>query len=462
MNNFLPLRLVMSMTALVVIAPSAGCDDGGGTGGAGTESGSTTGSATTSNGATSSTTTTGTASSGTSSSTGTGGMVGNPHPLYPALDLDDLPGPGGAASGPYTPPTLPTTTSTVTVQGTGAQARQALQAACQTAGTAVNVPDSAGNIGFVDIGNATDCDITFGAAVVLDGLYLGHLPGPQIAPVHRIRIRGGQIGALIVDPGSTDIALDGVVINSGVVPSVVRTTTGILLNGDASEFVDRVAVVNSIIRLAATNPDGNGNTDGNAYLGARARNVFFANDNVVTAGNRNAWGFRIGGGDNFLIVDSTVRVSFHKLIRMNDGPVDYVWVKGGTWMRQATPTAMGMVLNDSFAQLGDAGTDHVYIHDPVIHLLPMVPVSFGATAGQGQVGKSWEARNMQWHATSSSVVSDAILGSYASGCVAGATCDYGIGTHTYQYDPNLVLPTDAWRALPAIAIDDPDDQPTVP
>lgn len=459
MKNFLSVGLVLSMSVCVVIASGAGCDDGGGTGGAGTESGSTTGTATSS--ASTTTSTTGT-SSGTSTSSGTGGMAANPHPLYPALDLDDLPGPGGAASGPYTPPTLPATTSTVTVSGTGAQARMELQAACQAAGTAVTVPDSAGHIGFVDIGNATDCDITFGAAVVLDGLYLGHLPGPQVAPVHRIRVRGGQIGAVIVDAGSTDIALDGVVINSGVVPPAQRTTTGVLLNGDASAFVDRFAVVNSIIRLVATLPDGSGNTDGNAYLGARARNVFFANDNVVTAGNRNAWGFRIGGGDNFLIVDSTVRVSFHKLIRMNDAPVDYVWVKAGTWMRQATPTAMGMVLNDSFAQLGDAGTDHVYIHDPVIHLLPTGLVSFGATAGPGQVGKSWEARNMQWHATSAAVVSDAILSGYQSGCASGATCDYGIGTHTYQYDPNLALPADAWRDLPTIAVDDPDDQPVAP
>ena len=36
-----------------------------------------------------------------------------PHPLYPSLDLASLPGPGGATSGAYEPPSLPTTTRTV-------------------------------------------------------------------------------------------------------------------------------------------------------------------------------------------------------------------------------------------------------------------------------------------------------------------------------------------------------------
>ena len=57
------------------------------------------------------------------------------------------------------------TTSTVTVQGTGAQARQALQAACQTAGTAVNVPDSAGNI----VCATQSQSLHFGAGVVPPG-----------------------------------------------------------------------------------------------------------------------------------------------------------------------------------------------------------------------------------------------------------------------------------------------------
>jgi hypothetical protein len=376
-----------------------------------------------------------------------------PHPLYPALDLDTLPGPGGAASGAYLPPALPTTTRNVTVTTTGTQARADLQAACQTEGTAVEVPSSAGRIGSLDLGNSTDCDISLGEGVIIDQLFLGHLPGPTTAPIQRVRIRGGQIGSVLVDPGSTDIVLDGVIINNAVLPPGARNSTGIYLVNNVARF----AVVNSIIRLIAV-PAAGGDTDGCAYLAGTSRDIFFANNNVVTDGNHNSWGFRISGGDNFLAVDNTVRVSFHKLVRMNDGPVDYVYVKGGTWMREATLTAGGAELNDTFQQLEDLGTDDVYIHDVAIHLESTQPAGFGATSGPGQVGKLWQARRLHWHAANESVVSDATLTAYQSSCATGATCDYGIGTHQYSYAPP-VLPTTAWRSLPAIAIDDPDQQP---
>lgn len=386
-----------------------------------------------------------------------------PHPLYPALDLATLPGPGGGSIGAYEPPALPVTTRTVTVSGTGSQARTELLAACQVAGTAVTVPDSAGRVGSLDFGNVTDCDVTLGAQVIADFVYVGHLPGPVVAPTHRLRLRGGQFGSVNVDPGSTDIVLDGVIINNAVMPPAMRTGTAIYLINDAmGGHVERFAVVNSIIRMVATLPNGTGDMDGCAYLAGNARHVFFANDNVVTAGNRNSWGFRIGGGQNYLFVDNTVRVSFHKLIRMNDGPVDYVYVKGGTWLREATLTAGGLSINDSFAQLGDLGTDHIYIHDPVIHLLSNDPVVFGASLGPGQVGKSWEARRIEWHARSAAVVSDALLTNNQGNCAAGATCDYGAGTHTYAYDANLTFPANPWRSLPAITADNPDDQPIAP
>lgn len=390
------------------------------------------------------------------------GRATRPHPLYPALDLDALPGPGGAASGAYRPPALPTTTRTVTVTSTGTQARNDLLAACQTAGTAVTVPDGAGRLGTLDFGNVRDCDVRLGAQVVADLVYVGHLPGPMVAPSQRVRIRGGQLGSIMVDPGSGDIVFDGVVVNNAVLPPAQRSGTAIYLLGDAQRFVDRFAFVNSIIRMVATVPDPSGASDGCAYLAGNAHNVFFANDNVVTAGNRNSWGFRIGGGDNFLIVDSTVRVSFHKLIRMNDGPVDYVYVKGGIWMRESTDASDGSRLNDAFAQLGDLGTDHVYIHDPQIHLLAPEPVSFGAWNGPGQRGKSWEARRIAWHARSQSVISDALLRARENDCAAEAVCDYGAGTHSYRYDANLSLPADPWRDLPDLADDDPDAQPIAP
>lgn len=436
---------------------------GGGEGGkATTSSSSSGGGGNGGNGGSGGSATTSSSSSSSSSSGSGGGSAGNPHPLYPPLDLDTLPGARGGAIGPYEPPILPTTTNTVTVNGTGAQAKAALLAACSTPGTAVTVPDSAGRVGILDFGNVTDCDITLGPAVVADFIYVGHLPGPQVAPSHRIRIRGGQIGNIIVDPGSSDIVFDGVIVNNAVMPPAQRNGLGIYLINNGPNIVNRFAFVNSILRMVATVPDGGGNMDGAAYIGAAARNVFFANNNIVTAGNRNSWGFRLGGGDNFLIVDNTIRVSFHKLIRMNDGPVDYVYVKSGIWMRESTPTAGGMMFNDSFAQLGDLGTDHVYIHDPTVYLLSPQPVSFGASIGPGQMGKSWEARNIAWHALAANVVSDSVLMNYASNCAAGATCDYGIGTHTYQYNAGLAFPANPWRDLPTIANDNPDAQPIAP
>lgn len=395
-------------------------------------------------------------SAGSAGSDGDGGPSARPHPLYPALDLDTLPGEGGGAVGPYEPPTLPTTTRTVSITTTGNQARTDLLAACQIPRTAVSVAASAGRIGGLDFGNVTDCDVTLAPGVIADFVYVGHLPGPTVAPAHRLRVRGGQIGSIVVDPGSTDIVFDGVTVNNAVLPPAQRSGTAIyLINSGTTGFVNRFAFVNSIIRMVATLPSG-GDSDGCAYLAGGARNVFFANDNIVTAGNRNSWGFRIGGGSNFIIIDSTVRVSFHKLIRMNDGPVDYVFVKRGTWLREATLTGGGLALNDSFAQLGDLGTDRVYIHDPAVYLLSTEPVAFGASSGPGQAGKSWEARRIAWHARSSSVISDARLSGLAAACTSGATCDYGIGTHTYDYDPGLGFPTNPWRSLPEIAEDNPD------
>jgi hypothetical protein len=378
-----------------------------------------------------------------------------PHPLYPSLDLDTLPGPGGGASGPYTPPTLPTTTRTVTAM-TAAE----LNTACQTAGAAVNVPDGAGPFATIDLGNAVDCDITFGPNVTADMLFVGHLPGPVVAPAHRVRIRGGQFGQLLVDGGSTDLVFDGIVINNAIRPPAQRQGTAMYFIDQNGVAANRVAVINSVVRMVATTPGPD--TDGCAYLSGGSRNVFFANNNIVTAGNRNAWGFRIGGGENYIFVDNTVRVSFHKLIRMNDGPVDYVYVKGGTWLREATLTSGGQAINDSFAQLGDLGTDHIYIHDPAVHLLSSEPVGFGASFGPGQVGKTWEARRIHWHATAANVVSDATMMNAQSGCTSGAMCDYGVGTHVYTYATPPAFPANPWRSLPAIAVDDPDDYPIAP
>ena len=147
---------------------------------------------------------------------------------------------------------------------------------------------------------------------------------------------------------------------------------------------------------------------------------------------------------------------------MNDGPVDYVFVKGGTWMREATATAGGSVPNDAFRQLGDLGTDNVFIHDPAVYLLPAAPVAFGASGGSGQRGKSWQARRIRWYARSAAVVNDAYLSNLQSSCHVDASCDYGIGTHSYTYDSSLTFPSSPWRSLPQLPQHDPDQLTTLP
>lgn len=374
------------------------------------------------------------------------------HPLHPTLDLATLPGAGGAASGPYEVPVLPTTSRTVTVGGTGDAARSELEAACAGGGVLVEVPAAAGALGVVNLGGVDDCDVRLDDAVVIELLVIGSLRGPMLAPVHRLRIRGGQIGGVFVAEGSTDVVLDGVTIDNGVVPSGSRTGTAIQVRE-----MNRLAVVRSLIRMVPVDA-GDGNRDGCAYLGVGARNVIFAGDDVVTAGNRNSWGFRIGGGENYLLVDLSVRVSFHKLVRMNDGPVDYVLIRGGTWMRERTLTAGGLELNDSWAQLAGSTTDHVYVEDAEVYLLSGERPSFGMALVPEQAGRRWEARRIRWHALAPSVVDDGHLGTLASSCPAGASCDYGIGTHTYAYDPALTLPASPWRS----GRGDPDARPIAP
>lgn len=395
----------------------------------------------------------------------TGATADCPHPLYPGLDLCDLPGDGGGVvCGAYEPPELPNTTRTVTIESTGQQAALDVLDACQTPATAVEVPDAAGRIGALTLGGVDDCDVTLGDDVIVDFLLFGQNPGPMHAPSHRVRVRGGHIASVSSAGGSTDLVLQGVTIDNGVVPSDQRGSSGIVLHNDGPDsVVERFAIVDSIIRAVPGIPDENGATHGIGYLGALPRNVLFANNNIVTAGNLNSWGFRIGGGCNVLLIDNTVRVSFHKLVRLNDADTDYVYIRGGTWMREATVDPFGNANNDAFKELnGDWRTDHVYIHDPVVYLQPQDPVAFGAANNPGNADTMWEARGIEWHAVNESVVSDAYLTEHAGYCTPGADCDYGIGTHSYHYDPALTFPEDPWRELPGLPEDNPDLLPVEP
>jgi len=386
----------------------------------------------------------------------------NPDVLYAALDLDDLPGNRGSDSiGPFQLPALPETTQSVTISTTGFQAGIDITAACQTPGTEVTVPDAAGRIGNLDIGYSSDCDITFGYGVVIDLVYVGHLPGPQVAPSRRIRVRGGRIGGIIVDPGTTDIIFDSVIVDNDVNGAANRRSIGVYLRANNVASVERLAFVNSVIRML---PTVNGTTtSGAAYMGDRTRDVLFANNNIVTAGNNNSWGFRLSGAHNFIVMDNVIRVSHHKLIRMNDHEVDYVFVKGGIWIREDSQSSGGPAINDSFQQLGDDGTDNIYIHDTEVYLLSPVPVGFGSTYGPGQNGNYWEAHNITWHALNDTIISDNDLTTFENTCTnSGVNCDYGIGTHTYIYNPGLTFPANPWNTLPALPEDNPDLLPPAP
>jgi hypothetical protein len=387
----------------------------------------------------------------------------DPHPDYPALDLARLPAEGGAESGPFMVPSRPQTNRVVTIEDSGSAAGSALRNECEAGAVEVQVPSAAGAIGVVNLGNVEDCDVSLGADVVISFLVIGSLPGPQHAPSHRIRIRGGQIGSVMIVGGSSDVIFDGVAINNGAVPSNSRSGTGMNLppGPDPDDVVERVAVVNSFIRMVAV--AFGDDFDGNAFLGVRARNLLFANNNIVTGGNRNAWGFRLSGGENILLVDNAVRVSFHKLVRMNDHPVDYVYIRGGVWMREDTLTSGGLLFNDAFAQLGGSTTDRIHIHRPVVYLQPDAPAAFGASIDTVQAGRSWSVCGIDWHVFDDSAMSDARLTTLENACSnVGGLCDYGVGTHSYTYDQNLEFPVNPWRDLPGFENNDPDQLPVLP
>jgi hypothetical protein len=401
---------------------------------------------------------------------GDGGVIdappgARPHPLYPALDLDTLPGSGGGAIGPYQPPTLPTTTRSVAITTVGPRPRATWRRPAPP--PAPRSPSPTAPVASAPSIWATvdDCDLSLGAAVVIDLLYLGHLPGPTRAPSHRIRVRGGQLGAVVVDPQSTRSGprrrghqqrrrAAGAARERGDLPDRrpgARRRLRRAVRGDQLDHPhgrDRARRRRQPRRLRLPGR-------------RRPRRVLRQQQ------HRHRRQPQLMGLPPERRRQRALRRQHRAGVVPQDDPherrpVDYVYVKGGTWMREATLTAGGLAINDSWAQLGDLGTDHVYLHDPTVWLASSEPVVFGASPGPGQAGKRWEARRIAWHARSAAVVSDAHLQGLADTCAASATCDYGFGTHRYTYDPALTLPTTAWRDLPTIALDDPDQQPIAP
>ena len=386
--------------------------------------------------------------------------AGNPHPFWAALDLDTLPGDGGMPGQPYEVPTLPTTNQTITILTSGAQAVTDIKAAAALGNVEIIVPDSAGHLGAgLELGNYSDVDITFGPNVTCDGLSIGALPGEGDEPCFRIRIRGGHFGSLFAVGGSTDLVFDGVIFNNGI----IQDPGG--YHGRCIDFgnLNRVVIVNCVLR---TIPFENapGDSHGRCFVG-EGTNVLFAGNNIVTSGNHDSWGFRISGGGNFLIVDNVCRVPYHKLVRINDNFVDYVYIKGGLWLRGDTDSFSGAPANDLWAQLdtGGAACDHIYIEDTEVYMLSDQQPAFGQLGAAYQSGRIWETTNVHFHALNSTVISDTYLQQLENDTNSfGALSDYGIGTHTYSYDPALEFPADPWLDLPTITTDDPDTLPNWP
>jgi hypothetical protein len=384
------------------------------------------------------------------------------HPQYPALDLRTLPLYGTAAF-TYEVPQTPNTGRSVTIGTTGAQAAAELVNECAQGNVAITVPDSAGDIGVVILAGVHDCDITLGPNVRIQSLTLCRLAysycaepnPPPLQPSQRVRVRGGQLGSVAMHHNATDVVLDGVIVNNGIVSSTNRPLVAVNMVGS-----NRVAVVNSLIRMLPVDR-GAGVFDGHGFLAVTTRNVIVANNNIVTAGNHDSWGFRLGGATNWIITDNTVRVSYHKLVRLNDNDSDYVYIKGGVWMRDGDAASTAV---DSFTNLGNGtSTDRVYVHDVTVYMSPAgSALNFGVGTAN-QVNGLWEARRIHWIARHANVVSDAILTGLANGyCGADDNCDYGIGTHSYTYDSGLTLPTNAWRTISGFAYSDPDQLPVVP
>lgn len=387
----------------------------------------------------------------------------NPHPQYPALDLARLPGYGTSLFS-YQAPQLPVTNRSVTLGSTGLSAGSQLVNECRQGNVSITVPNSAGDIGVVVLAGAADCDIMLGDSVRVQSLTLCRLANsfcfesnpPPLQPAQRVRIRGGQIGAVSLFHGASDVIFDRVVINNGVMPSSNRSQTAVLMSE-----ANRVAIVNSLIRMVPVDMGG-GVFDGAGFMTENARNVMVANSNLVTAGNRNRWGFRLSGGSNWILLDNAVKVSHHKLVRLNDHDVGYVYIKGGVWMRDG-PAATNLV--DSFANIGSGTrTGPVYVHDVSVHISPDGgPIIFGASANAGQINTRWEARRIHWFARHSGVVSDSVLSNLVdTHCGTDDVCDYGVGTHTYSYSAGLAMPASPWREIDGFANSNPDQLPIAP
>jgi hypothetical protein len=369
-----------------------------------------------------------------------------PHPLYPPLDLRTLPLHGSQAFS-YRAPQLPGAVRNVTVAS-----RAALERECDTVTGRVAIDVAADLLGQGPIFlRGTDCDLTLRPDVRIATLMLE-------PSVRRLRVRGGQIGSVSTrGPGITDVVFDGVVFNTGLLAPSARPSMIFTLRD-----LRRLAIVRSLGRAAPTVSVTNGsNIDGGVFYVERVHDVLIAGSNFACAdtANANGWFARIESGGNWLLVDTMVKVYFHRMIRLSDLvggaglQFDYLVVRGGAFMHAR---------RDSTVDQMSAGgaSDHVYLEDVTFYVDEPTTnrVFFGAQFSSRQTTRLWQATGLRWHARSSAVVSDAVLAGLERMARPGEFLRYRLGAPTYAYHPGGV-PFPAWQQVAAFADSNPEDLP---
>lgn len=226
--------------------------------------------------------------------------TGDAYPLYPALNLAQIP--WHVAAGPWGPqvrleaPALPRTTRTVTVRS-----QSEFAAAAAVPGSAITVAQGWSVNTTVAI-TANDVDVTIPRGVVVGGIEIG--AWPRSSSLARIRIRGeGRMGQYRDYDRVSDVVIDGLDMTGdsaftgtgeGITPFRISAT--------------RVAVLN--VRATSAGP---------IWLGS-AKHVVIANSNLyhgaatrAAVGWQEGWGIRNVGGP-ITIVDSRLEgTRYHNL-----------------------------------------------------------------------------------------------------------------------------------------------------
>jgi hypothetical protein len=384
----------------------------------------------------------------------------SPHPFYPALDLATLPL-FETEHFTYEPPALPTVSGEPIV----VHDLHELRTACGT-GNPFDPPAESTNREILvesdlfgqgaAILNGSHCDISFAPDVRVDALY-----------VHgsHLRFRGGTFGHFHAsereDIPVHDIILDGVVINTGIIPNEERAHCAMGFTD-----VNRFVIVNSLIR-AASRTFEDGSIDGCGFLVSRSHDVMFAHTNIATGeqATRNGWFARIEAGSNWLFIDLNVKVFQHKMMRISndgqeavDGPTfDYLVIRGGSWMHANTAET---VLN-----YGGGEIDHIYVEDVSFYLnrttgdWPVVTFGDYSNGPDGTYTHRWWATNLHWYARDETVVSDDLLASREAGADPGEDLQYRLGSPTYTYQEDGPIQFADWQPIAGFEDPDPENLP---